>query len=236
MGFPLSRWACSRGRAEYGPRSHAECICKSTTMFQDPDGNSTLANSCFFPCLSFPRIDGGDEKRRRDRDATTLPSPPSSKLATSLFPIAMASSSITPLSLSLPFSPTPILLFPSSVASLGVATRLQGKKPGALAAAAKAMGGGGGGGGKYKGTQMRERRLREMIEEKVAEAKQACEGEAAASAECRVAWAEVEEVSQAKAHLRLKLEVLHQDPLESFCGDNPETDECHVYDADDDDE
>ncbi|XP_030440859.2 calvin cycle protein CP12-3, chloroplastic-like [Syzygium oleosum] len=150
----------------------------------------------------------------------------------------MASSSITPLSLSSPFSPTPILLSPSAVASLGVATRRQGKKPGAFATAAavKAMGGGGGGGGKYKGTQMRERRLREMIEEKVAEAKEACEGEAAASAECRVAWDEVEEVSQAKAHLRLKLEVLHQDPLESFCGDNPETDECHVYDADDDDE
>ncbi|KAI6670540.1 hypothetical protein NL676_005425 [Syzygium grande] len=45
-----------------------------------------------------------------------------------------------------------------------------------------------------------------MIEEKVAEAKEVCEGEAATSVECWVAWDEVEEVSQAKAHLRLKLQ------------------------------
>ncbi|XP_030523457.1 calvin cycle protein CP12-3, chloroplastic-like [Rhodamnia argentea] len=141
----------------------------------------------------------------------------------------MASSSITPLNLSSSFSSRPILS-PSTITSLGAATRRQEKRP--RAATVKAMGGGGGGGAKYKGTKMREARLREIIEEKVAEAKEACEGEAAASAECRVAWDEVEEASQAKAHLRLKLEVLRQDPLESFCGDNPETDECHVFDGD----
>ncbi|XP_039170858.1 calvin cycle protein CP12-3, chloroplastic-like [Eucalyptus grandis] len=144
----------------------------------------------------------------------------------------MASSSLTLLNLSLPFSSRPIL-FPSTIGPLGVAARRLEKRPSAVGV--RAAGGGGGGGAKYKGTRMRERRLREMIEEKVAEAKEACEGEeAAASAECRVAWDEVEEVSQAKAHLRLKLEVLRQDPLESFCGDNPETDECHVYGDDGD--
>ncbi|KAF8014978.1 hypothetical protein BT93_H0697 [Corymbia citriodora subsp. variegata] len=147
-----------------------------------------------------------------------------------------SSSTIALLNLSSPFSSRPILS-PSTIASLGVATRRREKKPSLATVKASGGGGGGGGGGaKYKGTQMRERLLREMIEEKVAEAKEACEGEgeaAAASAECRVAWDEVEEVSQAKAHLRLKLEVLRQDPLESFCGDNPETDECHVYDDDD---
>lgn len=81
--------------------------------------------------------------------------------------------------------------------------------------------------GKYKGTQMREQQLTEMIEKKVMEAKKVC-GEDDTTDECKVAWDEVEEVSQAKAHLRQKLQ-LEQDPLESFCQENPETDECRVY-------
>ncbi|XP_009765560.1 calvin cycle protein CP12-3, chloroplastic [Nicotiana sylvestris] len=88
-------------------------------------------------------------------------------------------------------------------------------------------GSGGSGSPKYKGTQMREKQLTEMIEKKVKEAKAVC-GEDARSDECKVAWDEVEEVSQAKAHLRIKLQ-LNQDPLESFCQDNPETDECRIY-------
>lgn len=80
---------------------------------------------------------------------------------------------------------------------------------------------------KYKGTHMREKQLTEMIEKKVKEAKEVC-GEDARSDECKVAWDEVEEVSQAKAHLRLKLQ-LNEDPLEPYCQDNPETDECRTY-------
>ncbi|KAL7085737.1 hypothetical protein ACP275_14G297500 [Erythranthe tilingii] len=80
----------------------------------------------------------------------------------------------------------------------------------------------------YKGTHMREQRLTEMIEKKVMEAKQVC-GEDETSDECKVAWDEVEEVSQAKADLRLKLHHLQQDPLEHFCQENPETDECRIY-------
>lgn len=79
---------------------------------------------------------------------------------------------------------------------------------------------------KFKGTQRREKQLTEMIEKKVTEAKEVCEGDAT-SDDCRVAWDEVEEVSQAKADLRLKLQ--KQDPLESFCEENPETDECRIY-------
>lgn len=81
---------------------------------------------------------------------------------------------------------------------------------------------------KYKGTQIREKHLTEMIEKKVIEAKEVCEGDER-SEECKVAWDEVEEVSQAKADLRLKLEIEKQDPLEYFCQDNPETDECRIY-------
>ncbi|KAM1127202.1 hypothetical protein ACFX13_038004 [Malus domestica] len=81
--------------------------------------------------------------------------------------------------------------------------------------------------GRFKGTQMREKQLTEMIEKKVVEATEVCEGDPKTD-ECKVAWDEVEEVSQAKADLRLKLEK-HKDPLESFCQENPETDECRIY-------
>ncbi|XP_077209843.1 uncharacterized protein LOC143845406 [Tasmannia lanceolata] len=79
---------------------------------------------------------------------------------------------------------------------------------------------------KFKGTQKREKQLSEMIEKKVLEAKEVCEGNKE-SDECKVAWDEVEEVSQAKADFRRKIE--KQDPLESFCQENPETDECRIY-------
>ncbi|KAK3014923.1 hypothetical protein RJ639_009939 [Escallonia herrerae] len=84
-----------------------------------------------------------------------------------------------------------------------------------------------GGGAKFKGTQMRERKLAEMIESKVVEAREACGGDNKDSDGCRVAWDEVEEISQAKAHLRQKLE-REEDPLESFCQGHPDTDECFV--------
>lgn len=80
---------------------------------------------------------------------------------------------------------------------------------------------------KFKGTQMREKQLTEMIEKKVKEAEEVCHGDEV-SDECKVAWDEVEEISQAKADFRRRLE--KQDPLEYFCQDNPETDECRIYD------
>ena len=67
---------------------------------------------------------------------------------------------------------------------------------------------------KFIGTQRKEQQLAEMIEKKVIEAKEVC-GEDGRSDECKVAWDEVEETSQAKADLRLRLE--KQDPLEFFC-------------------
>lgn len=85
---------------------------------------------------------------------------------------------------------------------------------------------------KYKGTRMREKRLAEMIEQKVLEAKEACAG-GQGSDECKVAWDEVEELSKAKANLRRRLAESGRDPLESFCQENPDKDECSVvYDDD----
>lgn len=79
---------------------------------------------------------------------------------------------------------------------------------------------------KYKGTHMREKHLTELIEKKVIEAEEVCKGDQT-SDECKVAWDQVEEVSQAKAHLLRKLDT--QDPLEYFCRDNPQLDECQIY-------
>ncbi|KAF9602036.1 hypothetical protein IFM89_024793 [Coptis chinensis] len=79
---------------------------------------------------------------------------------------------------------------------------------------------------KYKGTQMREKKLTELIEKKVLEAKEVCQGDEKSDG-CKVAWDEVEEISQAKADLRRRLE--KEDPLEYFCSENPETDECRIY-------
>lgn len=79
---------------------------------------------------------------------------------------------------------------------------------------------------KFKGTHVREQKLSDLIVEKVGEAQEVCQ-ENKFSEECRVAWDEVEEVSQAKAHFRLRSE--KQDPLEGYCKENPETDECRIY-------
>ncbi|KAF9683290.1 hypothetical protein SADUNF_Sadunf05G0197500 [Salix dunnii] len=89
------------------------------------------------------------------------------------------------------------------------------------------MGGGGRGVARFEGTLARSQLLTEMIEKKVIEAKEACKGDAT-SDKCKVAWDEVEEVSQAKADFRLRLK--KQDPLEYYCQDNPETGECRIYD------
>ncbi|KAJ0909611.1 putative calvin cycle protein CP12 [Helianthus annuus] len=87
-----------------------------------------------------------------------------------------------------------------------------------------------GGTARYKGTHMREMKLAEMIERKVTEAETVCAGDEG-SDECKVAWDEVEEISQAKAHLRVKLE-RDEDPMEEFCSGDPETEECTVvYDG-----
>ncbi|KAI6688538.1 hypothetical protein NL676_025366 [Syzygium grande] len=107
-------------------------------------------------------------------------------------------------------------------AARGGAARRRGGGGRAAALAVRAMAP-----AKYEGTRLREERLAEMIEEKVREAREVCEGDAR-SDECKVAWDEVEEVSQAKADLRLRLEK-QQDPLESFCEQNPDTDECRLY-------
>ncbi|KAL3849672.1 hypothetical protein ACJIZ3_011554 [Penstemon smallii] len=63
------------------------------------------------------------------------------------------------------------------------------------------------------------------VEESIKAATEAC-SENPVSGECAAAWDEVEELSAAVSHAKDKKE----DPLETYCKDNPETDECRTYD------
>lgn len=68
--------------------------------------------------------------------------------------------------------------------------------------------------------------LSEKVAESIKEAEEACAGDPA-SGECVAAWDEVEELSAAASHAKDKKKV--SDPLEEFCKDNMETDECRTY-------
>ncbi|KAF4364555.1 hypothetical protein CsatB_005909 [Cannabis sativa] len=70
----------------------------------------------------------------------------------------------------------------------------------------------------------------DQISEKVAESIKSAESACSdnpASGECVAAWDEVEELSAAASHARDKKKT--SDPLEEYCKDNPETDECRTY-------
>ena len=71
--------------------------------------------------------------------------------------------------------------------------------------------------------------ISDKMSESIKEAQETC-SEDAASGECAAAWDEVEELSAAASHARDRKKE-HSDPLEEFCEDNPETDECRTYDS-----
>ncbi|KIZ05217.1 Calvin cycle protein CP12 [Monoraphidium neglectum] len=63
------------------------------------------------------------------------------------------------------------------------------------------------------------------LEAAIKEAEETCDGGPAG--ECAAAWDNVEEISAAISHK--KDAAANSDPLEAFCGDNPDADECRVY-------
>merc|ERR1711977_650209 len=67
--------------------------------------------------------------------------------------------------------------------------------------------------------------MSEKLEKSIKEAKDTCEE--GTTADCAVAWDEVEELSAEIKHKKDKAK--KADPLEEFCEDNPEADECRVY-------
>ncbi|GAV83614.1 CP12 domain-containing protein [Cephalotus follicularis] len=68
--------------------------------------------------------------------------------------------------------------------------------------------------------------ISEKVVESIKNAEEACADDPV-SGECIAAWDEVEELSAAASHARDKKK--DSDPLETYCKDNPETDECRTY-------
>ncbi|KAK9863317.1 hypothetical protein WJX84_004916 [Apatococcus fuscideae] len=64
------------------------------------------------------------------------------------------------------------------------------------------------------------------VETAIENAKNTCES--GSVGECAAAWDEVEELSASAADKKTASES-KMDPLERYCEDNPETDECRVY-------
>ncbi|XP_058083446.1 calvin cycle protein CP12-2, chloroplastic [Magnolia sinica] len=70
-------------------------------------------------------------------------------------------------------------------------------------------------------------RIAKTLEETIKEAEEICASDPL-SGECAAEWDMVEEVSAAASHAREREK--ESDPLENYCKDNPETDECKTYD------
>jgi hypothetical protein len=67
----------------------------------------------------------------------------------------------------------------------------------------------------------------DKVAQGIEEAQQTCAGNES-SEECAAAWDEVENLSATAADQKLKNKG-KGDPLEEYCEDNPEADECRVY-------
>ncbi|CAL4964110.1 unnamed protein product [Urochloa decumbens] len=70
--------------------------------------------------------------------------------------------------------------------------------------------------------------ISDKVSDSIKKAEETCADEKV-DGECAAAWDEVEELSAAASHARDKLKE-SSDPLENYCKDNPEADECRVYD------
>ncbi|XP_062209096.1 calvin cycle protein CP12-2, chloroplastic-like [Phragmites australis] len=70
--------------------------------------------------------------------------------------------------------------------------------------------------------------ISDKVSESIKQAEETCADDKG-SGECVAAWDEVEELSAAASHARDKLKD-NSDPLENYCKENPETDECRTYD------
>ncbi|NER83385.1 MAG: hypothetical protein F6K42_28300 [Leptolyngbya sp. SIO1D8] len=69
--------------------------------------------------------------------------------------------------------------------------------------------------------------IQETIQKEVETAREACDASGSNSAECAAAWDAVEELQAEASHQRQK--ETPKSSLEQYCDDNPEADECRVY-------
>jgi hypothetical protein len=75
-------------------------------------------------------------------------------------------------------------------------------------------------------TQTQAGDIQEKIHEEVEQARNVCDVSGSNSAECAAAWDAVEELQAEASHQR---QVKPKNSLEKYCDDNPEADECRLY-------
>jgi hypothetical protein len=68
--------------------------------------------------------------------------------------------------------------------------------------------------------------IQEKIQEELVQAREACELNGSDSAACAAAWDAVEELQAEASHQK---QVVKKNALERYCDDNPEADECRLY-------
>ncbi len=69
--------------------------------------------------------------------------------------------------------------------------------------------------------------IQDKIQEELKGAREACDTSGNNSAECAAAWDAVEELQAEASHQR---QAKPKNSLEKYCDENPEADECRVYD------
>jgi uncharacterized protein YgiB involved in biofilm formation len=69
--------------------------------------------------------------------------------------------------------------------------------------------------------------IKEQILVEVKQARETCETSGTDSQECAVAWETVEELQSELSHQKQEKP---KNSLEIYCDDNPEADECRLYD------
>ncbi|MEA5575555.1 Calvin cycle protein CP12 [Anabaena sp. UHCC 0451] len=75
--------------------------------------------------------------------------------------------------------------------------------------------------------QEKENTIQEQIQEEVEQARNICDISGGNSAECAAAWDAVEELQAEASHQR---QTKPKNSLEKYCDDNPDADECRLYD------
>ncbi len=69
--------------------------------------------------------------------------------------------------------------------------------------------------------------IQDKIQEELKGAREACDTSGKNSAECAAAWDAVEELQAEASHQR---QSKPKNSLEKYCDENPDADECRVYD------
>lgn len=75
-------------------------------------------------------------------------------------------------------------------------------------------------------TQQTTTSIEEKIQAEVEQARTVCDISGSTSAECAAAWDAVEELQAEASHQR---QSKPRNSLEKYCDDNPEADECRLY-------